>query len=58
MDAFVYVFSEDARDRLLAMQYTLMKSDEERGIFMFLNKETTCFSQSEFPYVTSNIITF
>ena len=39
MGNFIYVFSVESRDKLIAMQYALLKSDEARHVFVFLNKE-------------------
>lgn len=58
MRNFIYVFSIDGRDKLLAMHYELLKSDDIKHIFVFLNKEQQNFSCDGVPYAMSDILTF
>lgn len=58
MGAFIYVFSDEGRDKLLALQYELLKYDEEKHIAVFLNKERQCFAGGDFPYALSDTLTF
>lgn len=58
MGNFIYVFSVEGRDKLLSMQYELLKSDEIKCIFVFLNKEQQNFSCDSIPYVVSDTLTF
>ena len=58
MGTFIYVFSAAGRDRLLALQYEMLKSDEERQIFVFVNKEQQYFADGDFPYALTNTLTF
>lgn len=58
MGAFIYVFSDRGRDELLALQYELLRCDEERHIFVFLNKEQRYFTDGNFPYALSDTLTF
>lgn len=55
---FIYVFSDEGRDRLTALQYKLLKYDEERHIYVFVNKERQYFADGEFPYALSDTLTF
>jgi len=55
---FVYVYSADARDKLLAANYTLMKSDERNNIYIFLNEDKLSFSSLDVSYILSDTITF
>lgn len=57
MDRFIYVFSTEARDLMIASQYTLVNSDNHNKIYTFLNKEDAekmVFSQ--ISYLTGNTI--
>ena len=58
MGNFIYVFSVESRDKLLAMQYALLKSDEARHVFVFLNKERQDFSCDDVTYAMSDTLTF
>lgn len=58
MNTFIYVFSDEGRDKLIALQYELLKYDEEKHISVFLNKERQYFSDDEFPYALSDTLTF
>lgn len=58
MPNFIYVFSEEGRDRLLSLQYEMLKCDEEKHIFVFLNKERQDFSCEAFKFALSDTLTF
>ncbi len=58
MANFIYVFDADGRDELLAMQYELLKSDEIRHIYVFLNKECRNFSCDGVKFALSDTLTF
>lgn len=59
MKKFIYVFSKDAKDSLLKLGFKLMKSDEERGLFIFMNKDDASFySIADYSFVESDILTF
>lgn len=58
---FIYVFNTDARDKLLASNYQLLKADTSQNVFVFQNKETLSFSDSgmaDFSYILSDTLTF
>lgn len=55
---FIYVFSEDSKDKLVAEKYHLLKADEHRKIYVFENKESLVFSRSDFLYILSDTLTF
>ena len=62
---FIYVFDLNARDRLLAENYHLLKADEDKNVFVFENKGTLSFSAkttekatNEFEFVLSDTLTF
>ena len=58
MPSFIYVFDKDARDKLLALRYEMIKSDEERQVFVFLNKERRHFAYKGIRYAMSDVLTF
>lgn len=56
---FIYVFSIEDRDKLLAKNYTLLKSDESNGIFIFENSNQLAFGETDIEkYVFSDTLTF
>lgn len=58
MSKFIYAFGTEARDKLLAMRYELLKSDADRQVFVFLNQEHQRFSCGDVPYAMSDVLTF
>ncbi len=58
MGTFIYVFCDEGRDKLLSLQYELLKYDEQRHISVFLNKEQQYFADGDFPYALSDTLTF
>lgn len=58
MEKFLYVFDKDARDILLAANYTMLKSDERNGVYVFANKMGMTFSAQNITVVPSNTLTF
>lgn len=58
MGNFIYVFSEDAYEKLTKLQYTLIRSDFENGVFVFLNDERHTFSDEDFKFALSDTLTF
>lgn len=57
-EKFVYVFSEKARDGMLAAGYRLIKSDEYNGRYMFENNPELTFSHLNISCIKSNTMTF
>jgi len=55
---FIYVFQQEACDKLLARGFTLLKHDERNGLWVFENPSIYEFSTDEFRYINSNIISF
>jgi len=55
---FIYVFSEDARERLLQMQYQLLKRDERNHVYVFVNKTNQNFECDGVDFILSNTLTF
>ena len=58
MPNFIYVFSEEGRDILLAMKYELLKCDKQKNIYVFVNKDRQNFACAGIPYAVSDVLTF
>jgi hypothetical protein len=55
---FIYVFSKEYRDVLLANEYKLLKSDTKNNIYVFENKSETKLSFEKIDYALSDTLTF
>lgn len=58
MKKFIYVYSADAKDKLLAANYKLIKSDERNNIYIFLNEDKLSFASLDVSYILSDTMTF
>lgn len=58
MNGFIYVFSDEGRDVLLSQQYELLKSDNAKHIYVFVNKGDQNFACDGVPYAQSDTLTF
>lgn len=58
MEKFLYVFSKEARDRLLSANYTLLKSDEKNEVYVFANQMDMTFDLADISFIRSNTLTF
>lgn len=58
MANFIYVFDEKGRDMLLAQRYEMLKCDERKHIYVFINQERQTFAQGDFTYALSDTLTF
>lgn len=58
MGKFIYVFSEEDRDKLIQNSYQLLKSDEKNGIYIFSNDGSFKFSKFDLSYIMSDVMTF
>lgn len=60
MGKFIYVFNTEVRDKLLALDYKLLKSDKQKNMFVFENQHqsTQCFSLDNEELVFSDTMTF
>lgn len=58
MEKFVYVFSKEARDTLLAQGFKLLRSDEDNDTYVFENEVKMEFSLSRFSVIKSNTLMF
>lgn len=61
---FIYVRSEQDKDKMLALGYTLIKEDKRNNMWIFQNKNTELFacnaemSAAGIKFVLSNTLTF
>lgn len=58
MEKFLYVFSKEARDRLISANYTLLKSDEKNEVYVFANQMDMTFALADISFIRSNTLTF
>ena len=58
MNGFIYVFSDEGRDVLLFRRYELLKSDNAKHIYVFVNKGDQNFACDGVPYALSDTLTF
>lgn len=58
MACFLYVFSKNERDALLSLNYTLIKSDDTKNIYVFENDESLRFDSDKVKAVYSDTLTF
>lgn len=58
MEKFLYVFSKDDRDLLIAAGYTLLKSDDKNDLYVFVNQTNMTFDLVDMSFVCSDILTF
>lgn len=57
-EKFIYVFDASSRDRLIENNYQLIKSDDAKNIFVFINNDSFEFALNNIPFVLSNTLTF
>lgn len=58
MNAFIYVFGKEGRDILLSKHYELLKSDDAKQIYVFVNKREQNFACDDMTYALSDTLTF
>lgn len=58
MPKFIYVFSEEEKDKMLESGYEIVKSDKNAHIYVFLNAEHLNFAIGEIKYALSDVLTF
>lgn len=54
MEQFIYVFSEEDRDKLLERYYALLKSDDERKVYVFMNRPEMLFTLESISFILSD----
>lgn len=57
-EKFIYVFSKDARDSLLAAGFLLLKSDDRNETYIFENNTSLSFALDKISTIKSNTLTF
>lgn len=55
---FIYVFCDDAKDKMLALGYKLLKSDVSSSTYVFVNNGRKDFAHADISYILSDILTF
>lgn len=58
MHNFIYVFSEESRDRLKASGFTLLKQDPKQSLYIFKNTPELQFDLLPEDFIYSDILTF
>lgn len=58
MPKFIYVYDKVARDRLKALQYQLLDSDEQNNIYVFVYDGKLDFEAADLSYILSDTLTF
>lgn len=58
MGKFIYVFTEDDKDKMLLAGFSLIRADSKNKMFVFENKNTMNFSLANIKYVLSDMLTF
>lgn len=58
MGKFIYVFDKETADFLTAQGFNIVKSDEEKKIYVFENSPEKTMSFSKKEFVFSNTLTF
>lgn len=57
-DHFIYVFSKQDKDELLALGFTLLKSNEKSDVYIFENDRKLTFAIGDRRFLMSDILTF
>lgn len=55
---FIYVFDEDAKNKMIALGYELVKESEDSKEFVFCINDNFTYSLSNIKYVVSDVLTF
>lgn len=58
MQKFLYVFTEEDKNALIAAGYFLLKSDKANNIYVFENREKECFALDKSEHLFSDTLTF
>ena len=58
MSGFIYVFNTEAKDKLLALGYKLLKSDTTSSTYIFVNNGRQDFAFADISYILSDTLTF
>lgn len=55
---FIYVFSVDDRNKMIAMGNMLIYADDTNSMYVFENTNKLTFSEHDIKYVVSDVLTF
>lgn len=58
MSQFICVFCEEAKQKLLDMQYTLLKQDDYNSVYVFVYDGRMNFEQANISYILTDTLTF
>lgn len=58
MNKFLYVFGETERDALLLLGYNLLKSNTDRNIYVFADRNDYRFDRNTIKAISSDTLTF
>jgi hypothetical protein len=58
MPKFIYVFSEEEKDKMLELNYEIIKCDKDKHVYVFLNTEHLNFAIEEIKFALSDVLTF
>ena len=58
MENFIYVFTKEERDALLASGYVLLRNDEKRNMYTFVNKGREDFECVHIPQDAVRIVRY
>lgn len=58
MGRFIYAFKKSDKEQLIANGFALIKSDDQKNIYVFENNSKQCFSLNELQIVYSDTMTF
>ena len=58
MGKFIYVFSEEARDKLLSCGHKMLGSNDPDGVFVFARSDNMVFDLDDISYIESDTLSF
>lgn len=58
MGNFIYVFTKSDRDKLLSLEFTMLKADESADIYIFINDGQRKFTVDDIKFALSDTLTF
>jgi hypothetical protein len=58
MSKFIYVFNENDKNKMLELNYEMVKGDKDKHIYVFLNAEQLNFAIGEIKFALSDVLTF
>ena len=55
---FLYVMDVKSRDKLLSLGFKLLKSNDKKTLWVFVNSEKQTFNEIDISCVISDVLTF